>query len=241
MKERGKGFIAGLLVSAILAGTIGTAAATIGSRTVKADYADIKIVLNGNQITPQDANGKEVEPFAINGTTYLPVRAVANALGMGVDWNGETSTVILTETNENVDSVLKLGFYKILSESFTDLKDNLDGILNGSAKLTIHTVLQEGPYAGMTFADAMQTKLKETEEIVDSHYAACSGLLSKDDIVMLTDYSLLNWKVAAMFEDIAAGRQTYTTSEITQAYVDAFSYELNADSMFWQEYQSVFN
>lgn len=95
MKERGKGFIAGLLVSAILAGTIGTAAATIGSRTVKADYADIKIVLNGNQITPQDANGKAVEPFAINGTTYLPVRAVANALGMGVDWNGETSTVIL--------------------------------------------------------------------------------------------------------------------------------------------------
>lgn len=93
MKERGKGFIAGMLVSAVLAGTIGTAAATIGSRTVKADYADIKITLNGSQITPKDATGATVEPFSVNGTTYLPVRAVANALGVDVDWNGDTSTV----------------------------------------------------------------------------------------------------------------------------------------------------
>ncbi|MBQ9997667.1 MAG: hypothetical protein IJP19_01465, partial [Clostridia bacterium] len=31
-----------------------------------------------------------------NGTTYLPVRAVASALGMDVDWDGNTSTVILS-------------------------------------------------------------------------------------------------------------------------------------------------
>ena len=80
MKERRKGFIAGVLVSTILMGLVGTAAATVGSRTLTADYNNIKISVNGSTITPTDANGNVVEPFAINGTTYLPVRAVQTRL-----------------------------------------------------------------------------------------------------------------------------------------------------------------
>ncbi|MBQ9976669.1 MAG: hypothetical protein IJP16_09160 [Clostridia bacterium] len=55
-------------------------------RSVKAtlDYNDIKICIDGNYITPKDAGGNVVEPFIINGTTYLPVRAVASALGKEV-------------------------------------------------------------------------------------------------------------------------------------------------------------
>lgn len=97
-KERAKGFVAGLLVSVMALGLIGTAAATIGKRTVEVDYTDIKIELNGEKVTPVDANGNVVEPFAINGTTYLPVRAVSNALGLNVGWDGATSTVKLTGT-----------------------------------------------------------------------------------------------------------------------------------------------
>lgn len=94
-KERMKGFVAGLLVAVLALGLIGTAAATIGKRTVEVDYTDIKIELNGEKVTPVDANGNAVEPFAINGTTYLPVRAVSNALGLDVGWDGATSTVKL--------------------------------------------------------------------------------------------------------------------------------------------------
>ena len=98
-KEHTKGFISGLLLSALIFALIGSAAATVGSRTVTVDYADIKIELNGQQINPTDANGTPVEPFAINGTTYLPVRAVSSALGLDVDWDGATSTVKLTKPN----------------------------------------------------------------------------------------------------------------------------------------------
>lgn len=94
-KERAKGFVAGLLVAVLALGLIGSAAATIGRRTVEVDYTDIKIELNGEKVTPVDANGNAVEPFAINGTTYLPVRAVSNALGLDVGWDGATSTVKL--------------------------------------------------------------------------------------------------------------------------------------------------
>jgi len=41
----------------------------------------------------QDANGNYVEPFIIDGTTYLPVRGISNALNLGVGWDGENNTV----------------------------------------------------------------------------------------------------------------------------------------------------
>lgn len=55
----------------------------------------VKIVIDGIEITPRDADGKRVDPIIIDGTTYLPVRAVAQALGKEVDWDGETKTVYI--------------------------------------------------------------------------------------------------------------------------------------------------
>lgn len=75
------------------------AQATVGKKTMTADYNNIKIELDGQQITPTDANGKAVEPFAVDGTTYLPVRAVSEALGVDVEWDGNTSTVLLSSPN----------------------------------------------------------------------------------------------------------------------------------------------
>ena len=88
MKREYKGFVAGLLVAGVIAGTIGTAGAVVGRTQAALDYNNIKISLNGQTITPKDANGNTVEPFAISGTTYLPVRAVGEALGLDVDWDG---------------------------------------------------------------------------------------------------------------------------------------------------------
>lgn len=68
-----------------------------GKQTIDVDYLDIKLVVNGKEVTPKDVNGNVVEPFAYNGTTYLPVRAVGEALGKSVRWDGETKTVHLGE------------------------------------------------------------------------------------------------------------------------------------------------
>lgn len=55
----------------------------------------IKITLDGEPWTPKDANGNALKPITYNGSTYLPVRAVAEAAGMNVEWDGATQTVIL--------------------------------------------------------------------------------------------------------------------------------------------------
>ena len=71
-------------------------------KTVSADitYRGISIVLGGTEIVPTDENGRPTEPFIMNGSTYLPVRAVANALGLEVEWIAATSTIALTSGGE---------------------------------------------------------------------------------------------------------------------------------------------
>lgn len=86
--------IIGLVVVVALALTT-TVFATVGNRTAELVYNNIKVMINGKEITPTDANGNAVEPFIIDGTTYLPVRGVASALGMNVGWDGATNTVTL--------------------------------------------------------------------------------------------------------------------------------------------------
>lgn len=76
------------------------AAAENGKREAEIAYRNIKIVLDGQEICPRDAAGKEVEPFILDGTIYLPVRAVAEALGLEVRWRGSDSTVMLTRDED---------------------------------------------------------------------------------------------------------------------------------------------
>ena len=73
---------------------------TASSNTINKEitYRDVKITLNGEALVPKDANGNPTEPFIMDNSTYLPVRAIAEALGLEVGWDGETSTVILTDT-----------------------------------------------------------------------------------------------------------------------------------------------
>lgn len=49
----------------------------------------------------KNAQGNPVEPFIKDGTTYIPVRAVATALGCEVGWNGDTNTVTIDKKAEN--------------------------------------------------------------------------------------------------------------------------------------------
>ncbi|MCI8477054.1 MAG: copper amine oxidase N-terminal domain-containing protein [Oscillospiraceae bacterium] len=95
------GFVLGVLLVALVTAIPVTADAT-GARkaTIDVVYNNIKLVIDGNEVTPRDANGKVVEPFVYNGTTYLPLRAISNALTGGakpVSWDQSTYTVYIGE------------------------------------------------------------------------------------------------------------------------------------------------
>ena len=87
-----------ILIGMILGALSFTATAFAISQTVPKDvtYRNIQIVVDGVKVTPADANGNYAEPFMIDGTTYLPVRAIANAFGKDVSWDDATNTVSLS-------------------------------------------------------------------------------------------------------------------------------------------------
>lgn len=58
-------------------------------------YTGITLYYDGVEVTPKDAGGNRVEPFLYKGTTYLPVRAVSDLLGVDIHWDGATQSVYL--------------------------------------------------------------------------------------------------------------------------------------------------
>ena len=89
-----KGFVAGVILTILLSGV--TAYAANRTQTITVTFRNIRIVMNGQVVTPRDAQGNVVEPFIWGGTTFLPLRAVADAVGMDASWSGSTNTAYLT-------------------------------------------------------------------------------------------------------------------------------------------------
>ena len=118
-REKLKGFISGFLICALLTGVvIPTFAAGNLSTLYNVITSGVKIVIDGKELHPTTANGNPVEPIIYDGTTYLPVRAVANAFGKAVSWDGPTKTVYLG----NMDG--KLEYPTVMLKDMTPLNGN---------------------------------------------------------------------------------------------------------------------
>ena len=102
MKKTLKGYLLGFLSAILLAGCI-TAFAANTTTLYNVIANGVKIVVDGQKLNPTDVNGNRVEPIIYNGTTYLPVRAVANALGKAVYWDGPNYTVYLGDMNGKLE------------------------------------------------------------------------------------------------------------------------------------------
>ena len=97
-----KRFAALALCTGMVTGT--ALAANAVYKNIRVQYCGIKLVVDGQTVIPKDANGKVVEPFIYNGTTYLPVRAVGNAVDKKVKWDGNSKTVHLGATPDDVSA-----------------------------------------------------------------------------------------------------------------------------------------
>ena len=144
MKDKLKGIVLGIVIGVML---VPTAFAAIGTVTKDLSYDDIKISLNEKIIEPKDANGNKIEPFIIEGTTYLPVRAVGDALGLNVEWEATSKTVLLTDSSKSISTTgkvvyekggIKITYVGIKQEdSFIDFKFLIEN--NASNGITVQT------------------------------------------------------------------------------------------------------
>ena len=105
MKKNMKSLIAGGVVLTTLTGMLALPSlATVGQKLLRADYHDMKVTLNGKTLNLTDSDGDPVEPFTIDGTTYLPLACISQALGVDVAWDGPNNTVMLTTEDKTAAS-----------------------------------------------------------------------------------------------------------------------------------------
>ncbi len=60
-------------------------------------YTGVNMEINGKAVFPTDANGKPVDVHIWKGTTYVPIRFVAEYLDKDVSWDQKTHTVSIND------------------------------------------------------------------------------------------------------------------------------------------------
>lgn len=105
-----KNVMLGIVIGVMLTRTV--VVATSGNlRTLTAEFCGISIDIDQRQFIPKDATGKKVEPFIVDGTTYLPVRAIAEAFNKEVIWNEEAKEIqIFTKSEPITDEEVEKAF-----------------------------------------------------------------------------------------------------------------------------------
>lgn len=87
MKRELKGFVVGVIVTVLLTST---ALAEPVTKTIQVVFNKIKLEVNGTKVNADN--------ILYEGTTYVPLRKVAEMLGKHVGWNAETNTAIISDT-----------------------------------------------------------------------------------------------------------------------------------------------
>lgn len=85
MKKRIISFAAGALAALLISSTAVTALAASGA--IKIEVSPISVLVDGEVFQPKDAKGNDVMVFTYNGTTYAPLRALAEAYGLEVGYD----------------------------------------------------------------------------------------------------------------------------------------------------------
>lgn len=116
-KFDGKSFVCGLLVMAMIITLAMPVSAALTRSSITID-SGIRIVVDGKELVPKDVNGRTVDVFASQGTTYLPVRAISDALGKAIYWDGPSFTVYVG----NMDG--KLEYPTVLLRDLKSVNDS---------------------------------------------------------------------------------------------------------------------
>ena len=188
------------LTLALLCGITIGAGASNGVQVIQAKLdSTISVKLNGETQILTDANGNRVFPISYNGTTYLPVRAVSNMLGIGVDWDGDTRSVLLGKVAGGVDLIEKYEIYhKVVGNNCrvgqTRTADNQTANISGVTK--DHWLRMIRQWYGEA---AASYNLQGKHDTLTFSYYADSNIILKitgDDGSLLGEYTITGGAVA---------------------------------------------
>lgn len=95
-KNKWKKVLVTSLALVTVLGTVAFGASKVYVKDIPATYGRVKFNYNGTDVTAQVENKYGTPGFISGGRSYVPVRALADVLGVNVTWNETTSTAYLT-------------------------------------------------------------------------------------------------------------------------------------------------
>ena len=145
-----------LLVIAMSFGTVVGAVAATNYETIQAILSYVRTVTIDGELTQfKDVNKNNVYPISYNGTTYLPIRGLAETFGFNVDYDEKTDRVIIntgiSKSEDGKSVTITAEEYETIS-AFIDKYSKLEGVM-GYAKRnylygTTDEILMEGALKG---------------------------------------------------------------------------------------------
>ena len=192
------------------------------NKILTAEYSNIKIVIDGEALTPKDANGAIVEPFIVDGTTYLPVRAITEALGKDVRWDGDTNTVIIS-TPESVtaqpaiNATTKKGKVKLEDLDYLSQSPSYVGWKLGEFRINTGDYMQDCLYIANATAFVPITR----DYLINENYKRIAGNI-------ILGYTARSYDSLFTFHIWGDGKLLYTSEHITAgALPQAFDVDIS--------------
>lgn len=103
MKKNVRSFMAGFIACFLLFACATTAFAASNGTTVSAMLnGSVKMMLNGTEYKAKDLNGNVLLPITYADRTYLPVRSLADALNVPINYDPASNTIWIGERNQTI-------------------------------------------------------------------------------------------------------------------------------------------
>lgn len=181
-------------------------------KSITANF-DVKLTVDGQAVSLTDAAGNAVQPFTYNGTTYVPIRAVADYLGAGVHYNSSTKTANLTIDAQDAAYFL----YMVLSES--------SSIFNSCSLMQLNIGPDRSEIDIKEHTQAYDTHLENEKRIV-GYMNALDANGNKYDL----DNSLMDYMALCIaYEDLLTDYTNYVKA-VTQKLPDTIIRD------YWNEF-----
>jgi hypothetical protein len=103
MKKTTSSFLAGLIIGTFV---FGSSIAYAWTGSISVDFLPLNYFFNGAQKYP----ASDQQGFIYNGKTYVPLRFMAEASGLSVDWDGNTNSIYVgskPQTNQYMSDILQ--------------------------------------------------------------------------------------------------------------------------------------
>jgi len=187
MKKHIKGFVAGVLVMALLSATLVFASPAV----VREIHYGIGVVLNGRHMQFDE----DSQPFIMEGRTFLPLRAMAEMLGLPVEFDAEQNTVHVGYTDISSLLVGRWGSYQYESSHRYPWRGTIDFSDDGTGliiELNTHTGEEDVTTIFIWSVEGDMLKITrlslfgEAHDILDFQISILRDIMNGEEFLMMS-------------------------------------------------------